>query len=106
MHMREPTEESGGAHIRMEDRRLSALIAWGAGIFGAATLAVGGWIANNIANLNTTVTTLVVETRGINRRLDASDQLDNIQDIKIDELTGDVRRLEGKNMRGGPARGQ
>jgi hypothetical protein len=84
----------------VRDGRLTTIIGWGAAVFGSATLMVGGWIASNIASLNTTVTTLVVETRGINRRLDVSDVRDDTQDARIDDLTGSVRTLEGRNMRG------
>ena len=93
--------KGGGASIQMFDPRVSRGLAWLFGLLGTLAVAVLCWVAMSINQLNVNVAKVVT-------RLDAKEATDNAQDVRItrtedriEDLTGDVRTLEGRNLRGG-----
>lgn len=102
--------ESGGATQRINRRdpvvNRIVKVFWGA--LSLASVGVAAWFAHNLADLNTNVTTLIAQMNSVIVKQAQKDAHDEYQDSRIDNLTGDVRRLEGKTFRGvdgfGPAK--
>jgi hypothetical protein len=89
-----------GARISMRDPRVSSVINWLYGTLGAALIAVGIWIATSINELNLTSARLIVQLEAVNRQLAAKDARDDLQDRRIEGLSGDMREMQGKVFRG------
>ena len=93
---------SGGGSIEGYDPRVSRGLSIFMGSLGVVAVAVVGWVAVSINELNVNVAKLVV-------RLDAKESRDDTQDArvsrlqdKVEDLTGDVRTIQGRNLRGHP----
>lgn len=94
---------TSSASVSSHDPRVSTGIAWIMGILGTIAVLTGAWVATSINTLNVNVARLV-------EKLEAKESRDSLQDARIskaedrvEDLTGDVRTLEGKNLRGGPS---
>jgi hypothetical protein len=93
---------TSSASIASHDSRVTRGIAIFMGCLGVAAVGVVGWVAISINELNVNVARLVT-------RLDSKEFRDDTQDTRIsraedrlETVTGAVRTLEGKNLRGGP----
>jgi hypothetical protein len=105
----EQAEEVRGKHGRRSSASISSLdprVSRGISIFmgslGIVAVAVVGWVAMSINELNVNVGKLVT-------RLDSKEFRDDTQDTRIsraedriEDLNRDVSTLEGRNLRGGP----
>ena len=96
------SHSSGGGTIQMFDPRVSRGIAIFMGILGTLAVAVLCWVALSITELNVNVARVVA-------RLDSKESVDDSQNSRltrvedrVEDITGDVRTLEGRNLRGGP----
>lgn len=90
------------AVVTSHDSRVSRGIALALGVLGVLAVAAITWVGTSINNLNVNVARVL-------ERMDAKDKRDDAQDNRIsrtedrlEDLTGDVRTLEGKNLRGHP----
>lgn len=84
---------SGGATVHMEDRRVSKALGWFWGIVGMV-IAGGVWLAaQNLYQLNLTVTRIAD-----NNAIVAAQLADH--EARLRQMERDVNTLAGKNMRG------
>jgi hypothetical protein len=93
---------TSSASISSLDPRVSRGIAWLMGILGTVAVLMGAWVASSINSLSVNVARLA-------ERIEAKESRDVTQDTRIsraedriEDLTGDVRTIEGRNLRGGP----
>lgn len=91
---------SAGGSIQMRDSRMSVLVGIGLAVTPVAVVGIGAWIANSIANLNTTVTRLVTQNEAVIARLNAADIVNDKQDGRLLNVEQKVYSIEGRVMRG------
>lgn len=88
------SDESGGASIQMNDRRVSKAIQWFWGFVGMAIVTGIYWVAASINTLNVNLERALV-------RMDYTDKRTDLNEAEIRQLQKDVAELQGKVYRGG-----